>query len=45
MTAYEKSVIAKWEKAKTSWWLLPPSELDKLEKEAKRIYSKIESQQ
>lgn len=40
MTAYEKSIIAKWEKAQTQWWLLSPSELAKLESEAKRIYEK-----
>lgn len=45
MTAYEKSIIAKWEKAKTQWWLLTPTELQKLENEAKRIYAKMENRQ
>lgn len=43
MTTYEKAIVAKWEKAKTSWWLLSPSELAKLEEEAKRIYSKYKT--
>ena len=40
MTAYEKSVIAKYEQAQTRWWLLPPRELADLEKEAMKIYIK-----
>lgn len=40
MTAYEKSILRKWEKAQTQWWLLPPSELAKLEKEAKQILAR-----
>lgn len=40
MTSYEKSVISKWEKAQTRWWLLSPSELANLENEAKKIYAK-----
>jgi len=42
MTEYEKSVIAKFEKARTSWWLLSPTELANLEKEAMKIYAKYE---
>ena len=43
MTKYEKTIIEKWEKAKTSWWLLSTSELRSLEAEAKKIYEKEQS--
>ena len=42
MTAYEKSIIAKYEQAQTRWWLLSPTELANLEKEAMKIYAKYE---
>ena len=42
MTEYEKSVIDKFEKARTRWWLLSPSELANLENEAMKIYAKYE---
>lgn len=40
MTRYEKEIIAKWNKAKTQWWLLSPKELRDLEKEVEKIYAK-----
>lgn len=45
MIDYQKSIIAKWEKARTSWWLLSPSELRELEAEAKEIYAEIKKEE
>ena len=42
MTEYEKSVIAKFEEARTRWWLLSPTELANLENEAMKIYAKYD---
>ena len=39
-TKYEKEIIAKWNKARTQWWLLSPKELRDLEKEVEKIYIK-----
>ena len=37
-------VIDKFEKARTRWWLLSPTELANLEKEAMKIYAKHEKE-
>ena len=42
MNTYERTILAKWNKARTQWWLFSSSELKELEKEVKKIYEKGE---
>lgn len=42
MTTYERTILAKWNKARTQWWLFSPKELKELENEVKKIYEKGE---
>ena len=40
MNTYERSILAKWNKYRSQWWLLSPKELTDLENEVRKIYVK-----